>query len=95
MSLKLHNMSSNYCIAMKPGQLLKLESLDFLDEVKPALTAAGAEQVEFSPHFGPNVFFTAKPAHAQAVMDTVKRLVNRRKSGAIVHPSQQHQGATP
>ena len=52
--------SYNCQVKLTVEQFLKLEQLDFLGVVQPALEAQGADDIEYDGHFGPFVFFTVQ-----------------------------------
>jgi hypothetical protein len=81
-ALSLDVESVNYSIELSIEQFEKLEGVDFLDIVLPRMKKAGAGDVEYNGHFGPNVFFTSSEDDAPAVLSVVCDLVGTKARAA-------------
>ena len=66
----------NCSVDLTLSEFWKLESLDYLEVVCPALEKLGAIKIEYNGHFGPNVFYTAgSEAQCQAIAEEIKKLI--------------------
>lgn len=73
--MKIVICTVNYCIPLTLAQFKKLDKKSYLDDVYPMLKDAGAENIEYSGHFGSNIFFTARPEDTENILAAVKNLV--------------------
>jgi RNA binding exosome subunit len=63
-------------IELSINQFKKLDKIDYLDVVMPALEKLGASDIEYNGHFGAAIFFnTENLEDAQKVTDKIEELL--------------------
>jgi len=74
--MKPEILSINYCIELPAEDFLAFwKKLDYTDEVGPAMHEAGAMNIEYDGHFGPNIFFTSEATEVDSIVEVVKKLL--------------------
>lgn len=74
--LKYEVTGYNCCVELSIEQFKKLDKMDYLDFVMPALEKLGASDIEYNGHFGAAVFFHAENLDdAKKVTDKIEEML--------------------